>query len=147
MSKDGINSKDFIIGTLIGGIIGATTALFLAPKSGKQLREELNEQASAVLDKSEQFANNTKEKTADYTHAVTEQSSKYISLLKETVGQRDNETNELLEEVEGNTSETAGAELIQEVEATNESANQSEEVQNMLKDTQEALAKAENRIE
>ena len=33
MSKDGINSKDFLIGTLIGGIIGSTTALFLAPKS------------------------------------------------------------------------------------------------------------------
>lgn len=41
MSKDGINSKDFLIGTLIGGIIGATTALFLAPKSGKELRDEI----------------------------------------------------------------------------------------------------------
>lgn len=37
MSKDGINSKDFLIGTLIGGIIGATTALFLAPKDRKSV--------------------------------------------------------------------------------------------------------------
>lgn len=51
MSKDGINSKDFLIGTLIGGIVGATTALFLAPKSGKELRDDLNTQANALKEK------------------------------------------------------------------------------------------------
>ena len=32
--RDSINSKDFMIGALIGGMIGAATALFMAPKRG-----------------------------------------------------------------------------------------------------------------
>ena len=43
-----MNTKDFLIGTLIGGIVGATTALFLAPKSGKELRSDISDQASAA---------------------------------------------------------------------------------------------------
>ena len=31
---NGINTKDFLIGALVGGIVGAVTALLLAPKSG-----------------------------------------------------------------------------------------------------------------
>src|SRR5690625_2436557 len=48
---DNINSKDFIIGTLIGGIVGAGVALFLAPKSGKELRGDLNQGAMQVKDR------------------------------------------------------------------------------------------------
>lgn len=62
MSKDGINSKDFLIGTLIGGIIGATTALFLAPKSGKELRDDLGSQAVALRDKTDKMTADAKEK-------------------------------------------------------------------------------------
>lgn len=62
MSKDGINSKDFLIGTLIGGIIGATTALFLAPKSGKELRDDLNTQANALKEKTDRLTTDAKEK-------------------------------------------------------------------------------------
>ena len=37
------------------GIIGATTALFLAPKSGKELRDDLGSQASALKDKTDRM--------------------------------------------------------------------------------------------
>ncbi|MEN1968185.1 YtxH domain-containing protein [Lentibacillus sp. N15] len=43
--EDTINSKNFIIGALIGGIVGASTALLYAPKSGKQLRDDINQGA------------------------------------------------------------------------------------------------------
>ncbi|SPU02337.1 putative general stress protein [Bacillus subtilis] len=66
MSKDGINSKDFLIGTLIGGIIGATTALFLAPKSGKELRDDLGSQAVALRDKTDKMTADAKEKGTQY---------------------------------------------------------------------------------
>ena len=50
-----INAKDFIIGTLIGGIVGSLTALLLAPKSGKELRGDINNQAHLLKEKSEQL--------------------------------------------------------------------------------------------
>ncbi|AKG04079.1 MULTISPECIES: YtxH domain-containing protein [Salimicrobium] len=45
------NSKDFILGTIIGVLIGAATALFVAPKSGKELREDLNENSGVWKEK------------------------------------------------------------------------------------------------
>ena len=48
---NGINTKDFLIGALVGGIVGAVTALLLAPKSGKEMRSDLNFQAHALKEK------------------------------------------------------------------------------------------------
>lgn len=94
MSKDGINSKDFLIGTLVGGIVGATTALFLAPKSGKELRDNIGEQAVIVkektgkitndaLEKGNEFAAIAKEKSATLSQAVTDQSSQIMSKVRD----------------------------------------------------------------
>ncbi|MGV3487537.1 MAG: YtxH domain-containing protein [Tuberibacillus sp.] len=39
MGKDkSTNTGSFILGAVIGGLVGAATALLLAPKSGKELR-------------------------------------------------------------------------------------------------------------
>ena len=38
--------KGFVIGSILGGIAG----LLLAPKSGKEMREELSEEAGKILD-------------------------------------------------------------------------------------------------
>lgn len=94
MSKDGINSKDFIIGSLVGGIIGATTALFLAPKSGKELRDDLGQQATVVKDRTGKFtneafeisndiANIAKEKTSTLSQVVAEQSSQIMNKVRD----------------------------------------------------------------
>ncbi|TDQ39078.1 YtxH domain-containing protein [Aureibacillus halotolerans] len=81
-----MNTKDFVIGTLIGGIVGASAALLLAPKSGKDLRNDLNEQAYVVKEKTNQFKSNAfekgtewrdvaKEKTAHLSKSVSEQAA------------------------------------------------------------------------
>jgi gas vesicle protein len=41
--NEGMNAKDFLIGTLIGGLVGAATALLLSPKSGPELRGDIAE--------------------------------------------------------------------------------------------------------
>jgi len=105
MDQDGINSKDFIIGALIGGIVGATTALFLAPKSGRELREGLTQQANAVKDKTTKLTNDAyekgtqfisiaKEKTASASQAISEQSAQIIDKVKEISGSSSEELTE-----------------------------------------------------
>ena len=54
--RETYNAKDFLIGTLIGGIVGSLTALLLAPKSGKELRGDFNNQAHLLREKSEQIS-------------------------------------------------------------------------------------------
>src|SRR5699024_9622542 len=46
--SDNMNTKDFMVGTLIGGLVGASLALLFAPKSGRELRRQLNDGAVGV---------------------------------------------------------------------------------------------------
>lgn len=69
-SQDQINSKDFLIGTLIGGIVGASIALLWAPKSGKELRTNINEQAYIVKEKGEKLAETAKQRTTSILDKV-----------------------------------------------------------------------------
>ncbi|MEH7387257.1 YtxH domain-containing protein, partial [Bacillus sp. JJ1521] len=40
------SGSNFVLGTIIGAAVGAATALFLAPKTGQDLRRQINDQAS-----------------------------------------------------------------------------------------------------
>ena len=128
------NSKDFIVGSLVGGLIGAVTALFLAPKSGKEIRDDLGQQASIVKGRTEKFtsqtleksagiANVAKEKTVSLSQVVSEQSSQIMNKVRDltntTNEQRDvieAEVADALEQISGetqtpDTSKEAQAEL------------------------------------
>ena len=59
-SNDEVNSKDFLIGALVGGIIGAATALFLAPKSGAELRDDVTTQATHLKEKTVDLSSTAK---------------------------------------------------------------------------------------
>lgn len=91
--RDSINSKDFMIGALIGGMIGAATALFMAPKTGKELRNDFNEQARNISEKTERLrqtamekgtvlADTAKEKTSSVTEIVSNKSSNIVNKVK-----------------------------------------------------------------
>ncbi|WP_347549252.1 YtxH domain-containing protein [Pseudalkalibacillus hwajinpoensis] len=93
-SNNNINTKDFIIGSLIGGIVGAAAALLAAPKSGKELRSDLNQQAGVVKEKtshfrdtaverSSDFANRAKEKSNSFYKQVSDQSNNLVSKIKD----------------------------------------------------------------
>lgn len=89
-----MNTKDFLIGTLIGGIVGASAALLLAPKSGKELRSDISEQAqiakekttaltSTAYEKGNEWAQIAKDKSSDIAKTVQAQSQQVIEKVKE----------------------------------------------------------------
>ena len=106
------NGKEFIVGTVIGGVIGAATALLLAPKSGKELRTDLNEQAAYVRLKTEEFKNvavekgqgfaeSAKGKTADFSQNFSKQSSNVMDKVKNFRNKEDDEiSNAILQVLE-----------------------------------------------
>lgn len=77
-----INIKDFIIGAFVGGLVGAATALFLAPKAGKELRSDVAIQASHLKEKSADITNTAKEKTAELSKIVQAQSGQLVDKMK-----------------------------------------------------------------
>lgn len=73
------SSKDFVIGAFVGGVIGAAAALFLAPKSGKDLRND-------VKVKSSDFTSQAKQKSSELTKKVQEQAAPVVNKVKSLKG-------------------------------------------------------------
>ncbi|ADU29936.1 YtxH domain-containing protein [Evansella cellulosilytica] len=71
MSK--IDTKDFLIGAVVGGIIGAATAMLYAPKSGKELRSDINEKAVSAKNKTIELKNTAVEKGSEYGQLAKDQ--------------------------------------------------------------------------
>lgn len=80
--EDTIHAKDFIIGALVGGIVGAAAALLLAPKAGSELRNDVAVQAVTLKEKSVELSETAKEKTAQFSSQLKEQSSTLVEKVK-----------------------------------------------------------------
>ncbi len=118
------SGSNFILGTIVGAAVGAATALFLTPKTGQELRSQLNEQASVV-----------KEKTNTLSKTISEQSNQILTKVKDfkaPAGQ--NEPEEGLESQE--------PEAVKE-ETNQEHAENEQLFQEKLAEAQQALTEVE----
>ncbi|WP_312469957.1 YtxH domain-containing protein [Neobacillus sp.] len=83
------SSNSFLLGAIIGGVIGAAAALLLAPKSGKELRTSLTNQAGTIKDKSVLLRENVMNKsnglvskTTSLSQGLVQQSSELLNKVK-----------------------------------------------------------------
>ncbi len=66
-------TKGFVVGALIGGAVGAITALLLAPKSGKELRQDIANKSTDVYGKAGEYWNVVEDKVGStVTNTVNE---------------------------------------------------------------------------
>lgn len=91
--QSSVSGKDFVIGALVGGIIGAAAALFLAPKAGKDLRNDVVVQATNLKEKSSDFTSQAKEKAevlkgkgAELASQAKEKSAQISKKVQEQAG-------------------------------------------------------------
>lgn len=75
--------KDWIIGAAVGSLIGSVAALLLAPKSGKELRADLANQAHRIGEKAQDVAGALSEKTQHLAQSVGKHSSEWAGKVKE----------------------------------------------------------------
>ncbi|WP_017379954.1 YtxH domain-containing protein [Paenisporosarcina sp. TG-14] len=152
--SDEVNSKDFLIGALVGGIIGAATALFLAPKSGSELREDVSTQASHLKEKSVDLSSTAKEKTVHFSNQLKEKTVDLSAVAKDKTAQISTQLKEksgpLVEKVKSikskmptlmddGTASSEGEEPIDFMETVN---NTVEEVVNEINENSTSTAKA-----
>ncbi len=81
-NEETVNVKDFVIGALVGGIVGAAVGLLLAPKAGKDLRSEVANQAITLRDRSLELSSTAKEKTVHLSNQLKEQSVSLVDKVK-----------------------------------------------------------------
>lgn len=83
MSDNNLNTKDFVIGTLIGGIVGASVALLFAPKSGKELRSDINYGASQAMERANEFKDAAQQRSVEWKDKAVEKGSAFTQKAKD----------------------------------------------------------------
>jgi gas vesicle protein len=81
-----IHGKDFFIGAVVGGVLGALTALVLAPKTGKELRSDISEQYDKISEKTVEIAGTVGTKTQEIAKTVSVQTGEIVDKAKEVAG-------------------------------------------------------------
>ncbi|WP_416151522.1 YtxH domain-containing protein [Salipaludibacillus sp. HK11] len=134
MSEQNMNPKDFLIGGLIGGVIGASVAFLLTPKSGREIRQDINQQAKVAKNKTSDWTNQAVERGSYFAtsaaRSVSDQSTqlidkiKTLSLsLKKDMDQLTESADYLMDDLDG-ISEDIAASVRQEVEDLQRSVEQ-----------------------
>lgn len=60
-----MKGKDFLVGVLLGSIVGAAIGLLLAPQSGEETREAISESARDIRDKVKEGSRQVLESSRD----------------------------------------------------------------------------------
>lgn len=84
--RDSNSCKGFMFGAVIGGIVGAVTALILAPKSGRELRVEFNEKAKYLSEKTDHIKQSATEKTEKLREVAKEKGAELAEVAKIKAG-------------------------------------------------------------
>ncbi len=74
MSDNNMNGKDFLLGAVVGGVIGAITALLLAPKPGEELRADIKDTVNTVSNKTQEIAGQVSDRSQSLAKNVSERS-------------------------------------------------------------------------
>ena len=64
----GCRAGGWFLSFIVGGVVGAAVALLLAPKSGKETREQIKGMAQDAKEKAEDYYDQVKTKVTDVVH-------------------------------------------------------------------------------
>lgn len=57
--------SSFLLGVIVGGVIGGVTALLLAPTSGKKLRRKISDKAEGFYEDAQEYYESGKDKIGE----------------------------------------------------------------------------------
>lgn len=131
------------VGTLVGSVVGVTTALLVAPKSGKELRASIQDGANQALAKTGQVketvyakGQDLKQRTARLSQKVSEQSSQVVNKVKS-----------LRTAKEQPLAETAAAEELETTEIVQDPVLEAEAVQEELNTITQEVSDLEQSVD
>lgn len=146
-TRESSNSRDFVTGAIVGGLAGALAALLLAPKSGKELRGNLNEQTSTLKSKGIDLASVAREKASGLKETVSQQSSTLVTKVKDMKNQQNSGTVSTEEgfAAEGELQDVPTS-MAETSTMNNTHTATGEEIQKKLEETQKAFDETESKL-
>lgn len=84
MDNQQVNSKDFLIGAALGGILGTVVALLTAPKSGRRLRQDIVDTYEDLTDQTSDMAGQVKKKSRTWIKGLKNQTSDWTDKARES---------------------------------------------------------------
>lgn len=78
--KDHYRAEGFIVGALVGAAVAALSSLLLAPKSGRELREDIGDTTHKALDQANNYLDTARQKGQEVAHDVEQQASEYFDV-------------------------------------------------------------------
>ena len=73
----------FLAGFVIGGLIGAATAIILAPQSGQETRAQIVAKGEQLVQTSEEQYQHYRDTAAAYTHQYSDRANELVSQTKD----------------------------------------------------------------
>ena len=95
-------AKGMISGLIVGGAIGAVSALLLAPKSGKEMREDVASRARTISEKTTEVASNVGQYATDLVQSVSSQLPRVASSASDTIETAKEATEEVVSDAKDN---------------------------------------------
>lgn len=80
--SDKHRAEGFLLGAVLGGLVAGASALLFAPKSGKELRRDITDQADEWKDQASEYAHDVKEKGESYYQEAKQKGEQYYSEAK-----------------------------------------------------------------
>jgi gas vesicle protein len=77
--------KGLLVGFLTGAAVGSIIALLFAPKSGRELREDIKSKSQEFIDDADKYIANAKDKASDLINEGKKKSERLVTETKEKV--------------------------------------------------------------
>jgi gas vesicle protein len=77
--------KGLLVGFLTGAAVGSIIALLFAPKSGRELREDIKSKSQEFIDDADKYIANAKDKASDLINEGKRKSERLVTETKEKV--------------------------------------------------------------
>lgn len=79
------HTKEFVIGAVAGGVLGALAGLLLAPKSGDKFRDDIMDSYNEFSDRTQNIANSVQKKGKYYAKNARKQTNKWLDFARSFV--------------------------------------------------------------
>ncbi len=102
-------AKGLLLGFLTGGVVGAAIALLYAPKSGRELRNDIKVKKDELMDDTSEYLHIAKSKATDLINEGRRKSEELISDAKKKAGTLIDDANLILNDAKEKATNTLGS--------------------------------------